>query len=115
MVTTMNEKTVGDRIREKRIEQGLTMEQLAEMMGYAGKTSVWKAEHYGNNVTATKIKKFAKALNCSFSELMGWDNPIEECDSKLSELIEICNKLTAVEKETVIILAKTLLNNHNKE
>lgn len=64
--------TVGDRIRERRIELGLTQEELATRMGYSGKSSVCAAETGGDNVTTTKVKKFAMALGCSPRYLMGF-------------------------------------------
>ena len=62
--------TVGQRIREKRIELGLTQEELATKMGYSGKTSVSAAEKCGDNITTTKVSKFADALGVSFKYLM---------------------------------------------
>ena len=66
--------TVGQRIREKRIEQGLTQEELATKMGYSGKTSVSMAENCKDNITTTKIEKFAKALGCSTRYLLFGDD-----------------------------------------
>ena len=57
--------TVGQRIREKRLEKGLTQTDLAIKMGYHGKTAVCMAERGGDNLTTTKIERFAKALDCS--------------------------------------------------
>lgn len=62
--------TVGQRIREKRIELGLSQSELADKMGYSGKTSVSMAENCGDNITTTKVEKFAKALGCSTKYLM---------------------------------------------
>lgn len=63
--------TVGERIKQKRIELGLTQEELAIKMGYKGKTSVCVAETKGDNVTTTKVMKFAKALGVSVQYLLG--------------------------------------------
>ena len=66
--------TVGERIKKRRIELGLTQEELAKRMGYKGKTSVCVAETKGDNVTTTKVEKFAKALDVSAKYLMGWED-----------------------------------------
>lgn len=66
--------TVGQRIKQRRLELGMTQSELAEKMGYKGKTSVCAAETKGDNITTTKIKKFARALNCSFFYLMGYED-----------------------------------------
>lgn len=65
--------TVGERIRNRRIELGLTQEELAIRMGYNGKSSVCAAETKGDNVTTTKVQKFAMALGVSPSYLLGFE------------------------------------------
>lgn len=62
--------TVGQRIKQKRIELGLTQEELAERMGYSGKSSVCAAETSGDNITTTKVQKFADALGVTQKYLM---------------------------------------------
>lgn len=74
--------TVGERIRERRLELGLSQKELADRMGYADKTAVSKAETKGDNLNTTKIRKFADAMNCSFEHLMGWDKEESEDDGK---------------------------------
>ena len=66
--------TVGDRIKNRRIELGMTQEELAAKMGYKGKSSVCAAETGGDNVTTTKVKKYAQALGVTPEFLMGWDD-----------------------------------------
>jgi len=77
--------TVGDRIRLQRERLGLSQSELAERMGYAGKTSISKAETYGDNVTTTKVKRFAEALHCSWDYLMGWTDDPEDYDRLAAE------------------------------
>ncbi len=70
--------TVGERIRQRRIELGLTQEELGKRLGY-GKSAVCRVEKEGNNITTDRISKFAKALECSPSYLMGWTaNPNQQ-------------------------------------
>jgi len=75
--------TVGNRIKQRRIELGLTQSELAARMGYSGKTSVCMAEKSGDNITTTKVKKFAEALDVSFRYLMGLDEQIEQAQKQL--------------------------------
>lgn len=63
--------TVGERIKQRRLELGLTQDELANKMGYKGKTSVCVAETGGDNVTTTKVIKFAKALGVPVQYLLG--------------------------------------------
>ena len=72
--------TVGQRIKQRRLELGWTQTELAEKMGYSGKSAVCMAEKKGDNITTTKVRKFAEALGVSFRYLMGYEdldgNPI---------------------------------------
>lgn len=70
--------TVGDRIKKRRIELGMTQDELAAKLGYKGRTSVCVVETGGDNVTTTKVVKFAEALDCTPAYLMGWDDFIDE-------------------------------------
>ncbi len=63
--------TIGERIRKRREELGLSQEELAVKMGYSGKSTVCKAETCGDNVTTSKVRRFADALGCSYWHLMG--------------------------------------------
>ncbi len=70
--------TVGNRIKQRRLELGLTQKELAEKMGYSGKTSVCAAEMCGDNITTTKVKKFADALGVTTRYLMGYEDRFGE-------------------------------------
>ena len=72
--------TVGERIRQRRIELGMSQSDLAKKMGYSGKSSVCKAETYGNDVTTSKVRKFADALGVTSAYLMGWEDEYIEIE-----------------------------------
>lgn len=64
--------TIGDRIRQRRKELGLTQEELANKMGYSSRTAISNVEKGGEDLTSTRIEKYAKALDCEPAYLMGW-------------------------------------------
>lgn len=74
--------TVGERIKQRRKELGLTQDELAKRMGYNGRSGVCAAETKEDNITTTKVAKFAKALGVSQLYLMGYEdangNPIDD-------------------------------------
>lgn len=73
--------TVGNRIKQCRLDLGMTQDELAAKMGYNGKSTVSAAENCGDNITTTKVRKFADALGVSFRYLMGYeDNQPEDTD-----------------------------------
>lgn len=66
--------TVGERIKQRRIELGLSQEELAQKMGYSGKSTICKAETWGTkDVKISKVEKFAEYLDTSVHWLLGWE------------------------------------------
>jgi len=68
-------KTVGDRIRERREELGMTQLELAKRLGYKTKSTITKIETNINSPTMPMVAKFAEALMVKPSYLMGWEDP----------------------------------------
>ena len=101
--------TIGERIKQKILEQGLSLDQLADKMGYKSKTSVFRAEQGMTDLPLSKVKEFAKVLKTTPSYLMGWeDEESKEAESKnlyeidtsmlTPEEIDTFNKVTGVNK-----------------
>lgn len=65
--------TVADRIREKRLEIGLSQDELAKRLGYRDKTSISKIENSGDDISMKKIARVAAALGVTSAYLMGWE------------------------------------------
>lgn len=66
--------TIGERIQQRRKELNLTQNQLAERMGYTSRTSICTVEKNKEDLTTTRVRKFAEALETTPSYLMGWSN-----------------------------------------
>lgn len=67
--------TIGDRIKSRRIQLGMTQEELALKLGYKSKSSINKIEIGVQDLPQKKIEAFAKALETTPAELMGWAEP----------------------------------------
>jgi transcriptional regulator with XRE-family HTH domain len=67
--------TIGERIKNIRIERGLTQEDLAKRMGYKTRSAICQVERNGDNITSDRIAAFAEALGVSIQTLMGWEEP----------------------------------------
>lgn len=65
--------TLGNRVKMRREELGLTQEQLAERMGYSSRTSINKIEN-GRPCSQKIIIRLANALDVSIPYLMGWED-----------------------------------------
>jgi transcriptional regulator with XRE-family HTH domain len=66
--------TTAERIKQRRLELGLTQLEVAKRMGLTTKAAVCKIEKQGNDVTLKSVEKFALALNCAPAYLMGWSD-----------------------------------------
>lgn len=69
---------IGNRIKRRRTELGLTQDELAQRMGYKSKAAICKVEGGEDNITSDRVQKFANALECSPSYIMGWDDTPED-------------------------------------
>lgn len=65
--------TMYDRIRERRIELGMTQDDLAKAVGYKDRSMITKIEAGSVDLSQTKVAKFAEVLNVTDAYLMGWE------------------------------------------
>lgn len=60
-------------IKSRRIELDMTQSELAKRLGYADKSMIAKIEKGNVDLPQSKIIAFAKELQLTPSELMGWE------------------------------------------
>ena len=77
---------IGKNIANRRIELGLTQEELAKKMGYKSKTSINKIEKGVNDIPQTKIVKFAEVLRTTPAYLMGWEK-VEKKNNAIADIV----------------------------
>ena len=75
-------KTLGQRIRERREELGMTQEGLAMKMGYNSRASVNKVETDARGLSIDLIEKYAKALDCDPAYLACWQDEVRRDPEK---------------------------------
>ena len=74
--------TVGDRIRQARLEQDVTQQELADNIGVS-KQAVYKYENnIVTNIPTDKVDAIAKRLRVSPAYLMGWEEQPAPAASK---------------------------------
>ena len=66
--------TIGERIKQRRQELGLTQEELARRLGNKTRASVCTVERDKEDLTTDRVEKYAAALECSPAYLMGYVN-----------------------------------------
>lgn len=78
----INSSTIGNRIRNRREELGLSQDELGKRLGYKSRSSINKIELDQRNLTQSKIKAIANALETTPSYIMGWDEPDQKFDEE---------------------------------
>ena len=87
-----------ENIKELRNSLGLSQEELAKKVGYKDRTSIAKIEAGKVDLSQSKIYEFAKALNTTPSDLMGWEEPddnVTPVDLSHSILIPVLGSIPA--------------------
>ena len=80
---------MGQRIREKRLEKGLSLEALGKILGVQrAAVSKWELGAV-ENISQTKIKEMAKLFQCSPSWLMGYDEEKTTNPEELEKALEL--------------------------
>lgn len=80
--------SIGERIKNRRLDLGMTQSELARKVGYTSRSTINKIEKDGHGMSQDKIVAIAKALNTTPSYLMGWED-------------EEVATLTAMQEETM--------------
>ena len=95
--------TTGDRIKYYRELRGLTMEQLARLVGVQNSAINKYEKGVVTNIPIERVKKIAGALEVSPRDLLGWEEEQDDDRQKLHRLID-----TASDEQLSVI--ETLLS-----
>ena len=82
--------TLGQKIRARRLELGMSQEELGYAVGFNGKSAICKIEADERDLKQNKIKPMADALRVTPGYLMGWDD--EETGKLPKNAISITRK-----------------------
>ena len=114
------EEGMAQRIKALRQEKGLTLEQVADVVG-VGKSTVRKWETgMIANMRRDKIADLAKALGTTPAYLMGWEDENLEKESSPSEtqltegekvLIDLFRKVPEEHQQIVLQMIRAALSN----
>ncbi len=73
---------IGDKIKARREQLGMSQDELAKKMGYKSRSSINKIELNLQDIPQKKIAQFSKALNTSINYLMDWNDAKSEFHSQ---------------------------------
>lgn len=109
--------TIGERIKKKRLDMHLTLEELSKLVDVQRQTLSRYETGIISNIPLTKIEQLAKIFNCSPSYLLGWSDNEEQSDIKTNITIigqgNGGNKSIVVSKEDFEVI-KTVLDAMHK-
>lgn len=75
---------IGNIIKKRRVQLGLSQTELANKLGFKSKASISRIELGVQSLPQNKILEMTKALDVSPEYLMGWRNTLESSsDSKV--------------------------------
>lgn len=110
---------IGENIRKRREELGLSQEGLATKMGYKSRSSINKIEMGENDIPQSKILAFAKSLHTTPALLMGWsdeEKPATKTDDELEkEAIRCFGSLSESQKAEALRYLQYLLESTKKK
>ena len=76
---------IGERIKARRVQLGLSQEELAAKLGYKSRSTINKIELGINDITQSKVSAIARALDTTSSYLMGWDDNVKVTNSDTTQ------------------------------
>lgn len=91
--------TTGERIKNRRLELGMTQDDLAKKAGYTSRSTIAKLESGDRNLSQPQIKALADALKTTPSYIMGWED--SEYSTKAEELIAVYQSLSQEDQKLV--------------
>ncbi len=103
--------TIGNRIKNRRIELNLSQDELAKKVGYKSRSSINKLE-LKRSIPLSKVEIMAKALECTPAYLMGWTDETKGMpDRKVPAAIKVSAPPTT--EKTISKRERYLLNQYN--
>lgn len=78
--------SIGQKIKQRRIQLGWSQRDLAAKMGYNNNSTIARIENGKVDIPQSRIVKFSEVLNVSIGHLMGWEEKIEEDPTGMAEL-----------------------------
>lgn len=116
--------TVGERIRQRREDLGMTQEDVALLIGRKDKSTVYKIEKSGDKVSLKNVEKIAKALRTTTTYLLGFEDEIVSTDRKIATdyndilannkmvcaIVDLCEGKTDKQVESAYMMLKVFFD-----
>lgn len=70
--------TLAERIKKRRLELGMSQDELARIMGYKSRSSINKLETQGQELPIKRVHQLAEALQTTPEYILGWSQERKE-------------------------------------
>ena len=106
--------TIGQKIKEKRLERGWSQRDLAKKMGYSHHSTLARIETGKVDVSQSKILQFAKVLDTDVAFLMDWDKKEKSVEddglsSNTKQLIEFVKSVPEDKVDLILRVMKSIV------
>ena len=107
----MTTQEFGKRVKERRLELGMSQLDLAVKIGYKDKSTVAKIESGNRDLPRSKIVEIADALSVTPQYLLGWEskNAAPKRTARQQEFLDLFNKLNTDQQKKIITQMKGFL------
>jgi len=112
-------KELGQRVKSRRLDLGLSQEELAQRCNYAARSSINRLEQGLLDIPQSKVMAVAKALDVTPAFLMGWEEEVlmtvgdriknRRCDCNIPQN-ELAQKV-GITKQTLYKYEKNIITN----
>ena len=107
---------IGDKIRKRRMELGMSQRDLAFKMGYTNNSTIAKIEQGKVDVSQSRVLQFSKVLGVPISYLMDWEDSdkgpsIDEISLTDGELmlLDLFNRVPKDKQQLVLQMIRAAL------
>ena len=98
-------KEIADRIREARIEKGMTQDDLAKALGLKSRSSINKMERNAYEVGLDRLKQIASALDVDPNYLI-----LGKTEDKTKEFTSLFAKLNEDQQNAVLVFLRSMIS-----
>ena len=105
---------VGEKIKQRRLELGLSQDELAKKVGYKSRSSINKIE-LSRDLPLRKVEVMAKALETTPAYLMGWASADYVLSDEENLLIETVNDVNSSFEERMALYTIMLKETLNRQ
>lgn len=78
--------TTGEKIKQRRLELGWSLRELAKRMGYANQSTVARIEKGEIDIPQSKVVKFAEVMGTTVAYIMDWEE-VKKKNDTLSDIV----------------------------